>query len=92
MEALGTPIEYGPDWAFDEGGSLPAVGHGRDRILLTFRSDRPQLRRTQSRDSGLLPSAKDWSCWFSLRFDGTMPVEKNLPACSDASSRHGRKT
>ncbi|NKS03378.1 hypothetical protein GTA09_02135 [Rhodococcus hoagii] len=43
VEALGTPIEYGPDWAFDEGGSLPAVGHGRDRILLTFRSDRPQL-------------------------------------------------
>lgn len=43
MEMSRTPLEFGPDWAFDEGGFSPTDDRGRDRILLTFRSDRPQL-------------------------------------------------
>ncbi|WFR73546.1 hypothetical protein P9209_07875 [Prescottella defluvii] len=38
-----SPFEYGPDWAFDEGGALPLPDEKRDELLLTFRCDRPEL-------------------------------------------------
>lgn len=37
------PYEYGPDWAFDEGGTLLHSDETRDKLLLTFRCDRPEL-------------------------------------------------
>jgi len=36
-------LEYGPDWAFDEGGCSPSGDGGRDSVLLTFRGDRAPL-------------------------------------------------